>query len=255
MNNNFSKEFLENYIKSKEHYDTIIRKQKEDREKYNLIDTGKEIIENFNTKLLPNFNNYKDKYINVELKFFRIITTLDFVNSHLVESNKLWEKLTRDKNTVLQDTDLMMFNTFSFIKLFKVNEYIIYDLRTVIDEIISIVSVIKGKINRDKIEISSIGNYLDKHDSTFNEFDDFCDFFATLNNISNAYKHSYANSDFPALGRNENCFTALYSKYNNFSDNVDIYCVSVNQIVDEFNKFYKQTYIIIDNLTKNTSKK
>lgn len=68
--------------------------------------------------------------------------------------------------------------------------------------------------------------------------------------MSNAYKHSYANSDFSVIGKDEDCFVALYSKYNDFNNDSVPYVISINYIVQEFNKFYKFSFKLIDQLTK-----
>lgn len=228
-------------------YEEILAEQKSNRQKYTLINTGKEIIENFSSNLLPNFHNYQDPYVNLEKKFIKLISDLDIVNKNLTESYILWNKITN--NTANIDPELIVFNSFYHTKLSKLNEYIAFDLKKFIDEVLATICVIKNKIDNDKLEISSIGNYLNSHDNTYNEFDEFLDLFKKLNDIINAYKHSYANTDFFAFGKDENCFTALYSKHNDFSKDLELYCVSVNYIVNEFNKFYKKAFEIIDNLT------
>ena len=53
-------------------YKTNLNKCKEYRNKYLLIDNGKEIIENFNFMLIPKFNGYKDPYANEQLKFLKL---------------------------------------------------------------------------------------------------------------------------------------------------------------------------------------
>lgn len=244
MNNNLE------LIKLHYKYMKILNMQKLNREKYQLIDTGKEIIENFNISLLPNFNDYKDPYINLELKYMKLITDLDMVNENLTKSFEIWNKIHND--SVNNITDFKIFNTYYFNKLNKLNEYIAYDLKKFIDEVLSIICVIKNQINNGKLSISSIGSYLNKHNSSYNEFDDFLDLFTKLNDLINAYKHSYANTDFPSLGRKENCFTALYIKNNDFSKKIKILCVSVNYIVNEFNKFYKKSFELIDTLTQDS---
>lgn len=242
MNNSI--ELIESYNK----YEKILNQQKLNRQKYNLINTGKEIIENFNISLLPNFNGYQDPYINLELKYMKLITDLDIANQNLTESYEIWNKIHSSSGAT--DPELMIFNTFYFKKLNKLNEYIAFDLKKFIDEVLSTICVIKNKINNDKLHISSIGEYLNLHDSTYNEFDVFLDLFTKLNDLINAYKHSYANTDFSAFGRDEDCFIALYSKHNDFSKDLRFYCISINYVITEFNKFYKESFILIDTLTK-----
>ena len=71
-----NKEIIEKY----QDYDEHLKKCKIYREKYQLIDNGKEIIEAYNVNLAPKFNSFKDSYINEEVKFMKLITDLDFVN-------------------------------------------------------------------------------------------------------------------------------------------------------------------------------
>jgi len=246
-------EIIRTYNKYKE----ILQKQKMNRLKYNLVNTGKEIIENFNTSLLPNFNNYKDPYINIQLKFKKIISDLDIVNLNLTESYEIFEMVQEQRRMAANNNainpELLIFNSFYYNKINKLNEYIAFDLKHCIDEIISTVWVIKNNIRNGKIEVSSIGNYLKKYrerHAEYNEFDNFLDLFEKLDDISNAYKHSYANTDFAALGRDEDCFVALYSKYNDFSKKPQFYCVSVDYIINEFNKFYRKTFNLINKLTE-----
>ncbi len=233
-------------IKIAVEYQENLNKCKEYRKKYLLIDTGKEIIENFNGNILPKFNTYKDPYINEEIKFKKLITDLDIVNQNIIESHQIWEKI---KETEL-NIDIQVYNSYLFKRIDKLHEYIAFDLKHFIDEVIATISVIKGAVTNDKICISSIGDYLHVKNDKFHDFDDFKDLFVKLDDLSNSYKHSYANSDFPAVGQNEDCFVALYSKHNNFSNQPIPYVVSINYIVEEFNKFYKFAFELIDNLTK-----
>lgn len=233
---------LEQVIKD---YKTNLDKCKEYRKKYLLIDNGKEIIENFNIMLIPKFNGYKDPYVNEQLKFMKLITDLDVVNQNIIESNEIWSKI---KN--VENLNVQIYNTYNYKRLNKLLEYIVFDLKHFIDETIATISIIKGFIKDNKVYISSIGAYLSKKQLDFNDFDNFLDLFQKLDDLSNSYKHSYANSDLSIIGRDENCFVSLYSKYNNFDNNPIPYIISMNYIISEFNKFYKYSFELIDNLTK-----
>lgn len=229
-------------------YKINLDKCNEYRKKYLLIDTGKEIIENFNVRLIPNFNRYKDPYVNEQLKFIKLITDLDVVNQNIIESHEIWGEIKEVENI---DMQLRIYNTYKYKRLSKLHEYIVFDLKHFVDEIIATISIIRGFIIDNKVYISSIGAYLSKKQSDFNDFDDFLDLFQKLDDLSNSYKHSYANSDLSVIGRDEDCFVALYSKYNNFDTNPTPYVVSINYVIDEFNKFYKFSFKLIDKLTKN----
>ena len=236
----------EKNIKTVVEYQKNLNKCKEYRKKYLLIDTGKEIIENYSPNLMPKFNSYKDPYIDEELKFMKLITDLDIVNLNIIESHQIWKKI---KEAEI-NADIQVYNSYFFKRIDKLHEYIAFDLKHFIDEVIATISVIKGAIMNDKICISSIGDYLHAKNDKFHDFDNFKDLFEKLDDLSNSYKHSYANSNFTAIGQNEDCFVALYSKHNVFSIQPTPYVVSINYIVEEFNKFYKFSFELIDSLTK-----
>lgn len=239
------KKEIEQIIKD---YKNNLDKCKEYRKKYLLIDTGKEIIENFNVKLIPNFNGYKDLYVNEQLKFMKLITDLDVVNQNIIESHEIWEEIKKVENLNMQ---LQIYNTYKYKRLNKLHEYIVFDLKHFVDEIIATISIIRGFVRKNKVYISSIGAYLSKKQSDFIDFDNFLDLFQKLDDLSNSYKHSYANSDLSLIGRDEDCFVALYSKYNDFDTNPTPYVISMNYVIDEFNKFYSFSFELIDKLTKN----
>lgn len=234
MNSQIMKEYQEN-LKKCQYY----------REKYLLIDSGKEIIEFYNARLMPKFNGYKDPFVNEQKKFMKLITDLDVVNQNIIESHEIWNRIVNNSD----DPFLMVYNVYLYKRLDKLHEYIVFDLKHFIDEVIATISVIKGEILNDKILITSIGDYIGKRNNKFHDLDEFKDLFEKLDDLSNSYKHSYANSDFSAIGRDEDYFVALYSKYNNFGQNPKPYVVSIDYIITEFNKFYKFTFDIIDKLT------
>ncbi len=232
-----------------------IKKYREDinlckkyREEYILVDTGKEIIENFNCNLLPNFNGYKDPFVNQELKFIALITDLDMVNQHIIESHNLWNEIRNEKYSLRLD----IYNTYLWKRFLKLQEYIIFDLKHFVDEVIATIAVIKNLTVKNKISVSSIGEYL--NNNSFNELDEFKDLFRILNDLFNTYKHSYANNSTYMQGIYENCFVGIYSKYNDFNEDPQLYVVSMDELIKKFNDFYKKSFTIIDNLTKDAIK-
>ena len=81
-------------------YQKNLNKCKEYRKKYLLIDNEKEIIENYNINLMPNFNSYKDPYINEQLKFMKLITDLDVVNQNIIESHEIWKDIKKQSSLI-----------------------------------------------------------------------------------------------------------------------------------------------------------
>lgn len=228
-------------------YESNMNKCREYRKKYLLVDNGKEIIEIYNIKLMPNFNLFKNPYVNDEIKFEKLITDLDMVNQNIIESHQIWENLKNAESNISN----IIYNSYLYKRLDKLHEYIVFDLKHFIDEIIATVSIIKKYIINDKVNVSSIGDYLNKKQRDFNDFDDFLELFKNLDDLANSYKHSYANTNFTAIGDFEDCFMALYSKYNNFENQPILYSISINETVKDFNKFYKFSFKLINNLTKN----
>lgn len=146
----------EKIIKTVAEYQKNLNRCKKYRKKYLLIDTGKEIIENCNVNILPKFNSYKDPYINEELKFMKLITDLDVVNQNIIESHQIWEKIKESELNI----DIQTYNTYFYKRINKLHEYIVFDLKHFVDEIIATISIIKGYIVDNKVYISSIGAYL-----------------------------------------------------------------------------------------------
>ena len=138
-------------------YQKNLNKCKEYRKKYLLIDNGKEIIENYNINLMPNFNSYKDPYINEQLKFMKLITDLDVVNQNIIESHEIWKDI---KKTEQPNMKQLLYNGYKYKRLNKLHEYIVLDLKHFVDEIIATISIIKGFVFENKVYISSIGAYL-----------------------------------------------------------------------------------------------
>lgn len=197
---------------------------------------------------MPKFNLYKDPYVNEELKFMKLITDLDIVNQNIIETHEIWNRII---NFNINTSEFMIYNTYYHKRMSKLHEYIVFDLKHFIDEVIASIAIIKGFVKNNKVTVSSIGAYLNKKEKNFNDLDQFIDLFDKLDNLANSYKHSYANSDFSAIGKEEICFITLYSKYNDFEKQPIPYVISVNYIIQEFNKFYKFSFELIDDLTKN----
>lgn len=129
-------------------------------------------------------------------------------------------------------------------------EQIVYGIRVVTDQLICLLYIlnynkIKGDFP-DKIKIDSIGKYLsskikEEDKEYLTVFADFTSFLTVLNNISNAYKHSFLNSDTMSLrGKTELCCFALGLKANKVSNTPEYYAVRLVEVIEEFNKMYSE---------------
>ena len=230
-----AKEYLEN-----------LEKEKQDRKNYTLIETGKECNENFNVNLLPNFNGFKYPYVNLEMKYMRLITELDTTNELIKEVTDIWRKITNRKIS----PEILVYNTYFYNRIQKLSQYIVFDLKHFIDETIATIWIIYNNLQTDSIVVADIGDYLKDGNKDFKILDNFIDLFKKMNDLFNSYKHSYLNTDFFNIGRDEPCFLALGSKSRSLSTTATPYCISMNYIINEFNRFYKESFTLIDTLTK-----
>ena len=234
------------FLTTAQKYFANIEKQKQDRKNYTLIETGKEPLENFSVTLLPKFNNFKYPYVNLELKYMRLICELDTTNELIKDVNDIWKKIINQKNS----PDFFIYNTYFFNKINKLSQYIVFDLKHFIDETIATIWIIYNNPQNDSIAIADTGDYLKDGNNNFKILDNFLNLFKTMNDLFNSYKHSYLNSDLSIIGRDEPCFIALGSKSRALSSTATPYCISMNSIINEFNRFYKDSFILIDQLTK-----
>ena len=222
-------------------YVDMIAKEKEVLEKNVLIDTGKVPHENFRVDLLPGFPKEKAQVYGFTQKMVILICGLDLTNENLIQLYETWQMI---HNNLI---DIQFFNTYYIMKLVKLQEYIIHDIKHFIDQMIAIMWCLSQQQIVEAIEISSIGEYLNKQEQ-IGELSVFCDFFMLINDIENAYKHSVANDTGIIDGREEACFTALYSKHNKNYFNPEFYCVPVKEVVEKFNEFYRKIFQLLGNM-------
>lgn len=198
-----------------------------------FIDNGKHPEDAFNAKLtfwLP----VDSPFGNFQLKLMKLIVRVDEVNRNLIESDKYW-KLFVDKR------NLFLINVYD--KHIFANEKVIYFMRKVADEIIALVYYLmcfeKSNKYSEQIEIDCIGGLLKKSNTEAAEyFADHISMLQQLNEISNAFKHSFVNSDINVVGKDEPCVQALDLKYNKIQSGDKFYSISVKSIVENFNLFY-----------------
>lgn len=87
----------------------------------------------------------------------------------------------------------------------------------------------------EKIKVDMIGSFLSKSQELLNNKHDA--FLEELRRLSNAHKHSFAQSDARIIGADEPCVYLLSYPRNNRTKDCEFVVVPVRQLVDEFNAF------------------
>lgn len=234
---NLKAEEIEEILKQKA-YDMELKK------KNVLVNTGMLIHENINMNKIPKVSKeLNDEYV-FDMKFLNLISGLSITNELICKSNMLFNQI---KNN-LKET--LIFNSYSFTKLQKLNEYIVYDLKKYIDEIISITWLLKQKEKVEDISIHNIGSYINNSkNGDYTEYDKFKLFFEKINDLDNAYKHSYTNSAVaPNIGTKKNNIVVYYSKYGKKIKNPQILDIELDELIGIFNEFYEYSFKLIESL-------
>jgi hypothetical protein len=167
---------------------------------------------------------------NFYLKFWKIVDRLDHVNRKIKHSHVSYTQAISEEMS------------FSISEHAFYIEEIIYWLRKSCDELISLISVLNeressGKYPR-KIKYDSIGRVLEMNNPP-SYLSKHIHFLGILNEISNAYKHSFVNSDMGLIGREEPFLFALSLKQNNLSNNPNFTSLPIREVITHFDAFYQ----------------
>lgn len=192
----------------------------------------------------------KTPFGNMALKHTKVVQTLDHVNRKLQCIYADWQSLRIGQPPTIDD---LLANRSPTAHLLLIEEAI-YFLRKVADDLIATAFLLYRFHDSNQypttLEIDSIGSLL--HTKAHLEFkerlSDAVGFLELLNDISNAYKHSFVNSDISLIGQLEPCAPALALKQNNLERHEEkLYVVAVSHIVHDFNKFYELMREVIMN--------
>lgn len=176
----------------------------------------------------------------MSLKHSKIILRLDHVNRKLIHVYQDWEKVTSGSRASSSDS---LMNHLLWM------EEVIYFLRVTMDELISLCYLFyifqKDKKYPSCIKVESIGQLIDVLKKPQEDtralgqiFIDFKDWLDTFNDVTNAYKHSFINSDHNTIGKDEPCVPVLHVRYNNLENGEKFYNLSLAEVIGKFNEFY-----------------
>jgi hypothetical protein len=200
------------------------------------IDNRKSPDEPYNARLgfwLPPDSPYG----NFTLKLMKLCERIDEANRRLTESREFWEQARVEgiiPNNALQR------HTYA-------NEQAIYLLRRSADEMIALIWCLStwqtNGIYPTEIKIDCIGTLLWRAKKFPEQHLKPCSqhvpLLTVLNEISNAFKHSFVNSDLSIIGRDEPHIYALSLDDNKLVSGTQFHSVSLVWLAKAFTDFYK----------------
>jgi hypothetical protein len=203
------------------------------------IANGKKPDEAYNPSLLI-WLPPDSPYGNLQLKQMNLSGRLDEANRRLQESWLFWNIFCKGEfppNPI---------NAFQ--RHYYANEQAIYLIRRATDEIIALTWCLSKKVATGKypkkIKVDCIGKVLKQEShQRLEPFKKHGDLFRQLNNISNAFKHSFVNSNCNLLGSAEPSVYALSLEQNDLSYGAKLHGVSLAALVTAFNIFYEENMV------------
>ena len=198
-----------------------------------FIENGKNPEEPYNAALgfwLPP----NSPYGNFQLKHMKIIQRIDEANRKILEIRRYWNIC---RGGGILPTGALERHVFA-------NEEAVYMLRRAADELISLVwclsSLEKNSEYPKKIKIDCIGAVISQNENELHEvFSPHIEMLKILNDISNAFKHSFINSDHNLIGAEEPRIHALGLAFNKLGSKPEFYDVSLITLVKTYNEFYQ----------------
>lgn len=192
------------------------------------INTGKQPGQHFNVvHMLP--LPADTPFGNMALKYTQIILRLDHVNLLIREVFKSYTRAkAADDGTITHHLLLA--------------EELVYWIRKTADELIALVHILSLRqstgVYPERISPDAIGPLLALQNIPA-WAQPHCDFLRLLNEISNAYKHSFVNSDAMLVGRDEPGVYALALRRNDLEKATQLHNIRVAELVVRFDAFFQ----------------
>ena len=204
------------------------------------IDIGKRPGEVLNISYMAPMPN-NTPFGNLSLKLLRMVMRLDRVN---VEIEKVFRTYVHPSQPFDLARDITEHQHYS--------EQVVYWLRKTADEIVGLAYVLderqKAGAWPQRVDIDSIGRLNNRPSASLKTlFEPYMRFLETLNSVSNAYKHSFINSDMNLMGAEYPVVYALGLKRNDLSKEPQFYSLAFAEVVSEFSAFYVHSMSEIKN--------
>lgn len=176
-------------------------------------------------------------YGNLLLKLIHIAQTIEYVNSKVETIFELFYKVRTPTSNLVED----MRNSSRIPILERETEVAIYFVRRVVDELISLIYILQENYP-SQIKIDDIGKLLKAKDIKGDMKkikDKYSGFLNQLNDISNAYKHSFLNHEaaYNLLGRDEPLTLTISLKGNIIVNEFKFDSIALNDTLTLFDDF------------------
>lgn len=205
------------------------------------IDNGKQPFQPINIVHFPQLPS-STPYGNLLLKGINIVRRLDRVN---LEIARVFASYVHPKNEQSQNPlqDILEHQFYA--------EQVVYWLRKTADELISLAYAINEWKNNQEwpnaIKVDSIAGLNRSPPREVKDlFAPYERYLSTLNEVANAFKHSFINTDMTIVGAEYPVVFALALDRNKLSNAPKFYSVRFSDIVQEFSRLYKPTMKTIE---------
>jgi len=173
-------------------------------------------------------------YGNLTLKSITIVMRIDWLNKRIRDVYASYAQNSSVDPLAAEPLDHQM-----------IAEEVVYWIRKTADELIGLWDFMLQAVEAGKypnvLRFDSIGSALACQDpKVTGHRRDFETSLRRLNEISNAYKHSFINSDITLVGRDEPIVFALALKRNRLDKSPQFHSVALSDVVKQFSSFYER---------------
>jgi hypothetical protein len=201
------------------------------------VETGKRHDEPMNFSLIIPLPA-STPYGNLQLKHITIMSRLDEANRQIGIAYSEWDKFTAQRTKPGAE----LTNAFELHRFAM--EYATTQLRRVADEFIALLWCLdryreQGKYP-DRIKVDSIGAMFgsNKYPGPDGVLQAHHEMLGMLNDVSNAKKHSFTDSDVTVAGADEPAISALTQSHGVRASEPKFYIVPLSRLVSDYNPFF-----------------
>lgn len=181
----------------------------------------------------------KTPFGNLQLKLLKIRERVAHINDRIDEAWNEWRRGASEHQPDSHHEPLVI-------------EEVMYSIRRATDEVIGVRSLLieEDRVGRFpvKLAIDSIDGALRNPDPLIERHREFLEF---CNGASNAYKHSFLQTDVSLIGADEPCVFARRLQRNDLGKTPELYSASLNSVVAFFSNFLADSIVSIREFGRN----